>query len=128
MICFTETTALYWSEIKKKLLQYIKKYKISSKNEEIELQKIVTDFCEQGTGYQNTLYKFISEQLLIYIQENLKEIYIDKGKYNLLVSKLSFICINLDIHYLKKHPKHKKKIKSINDLSNLYYREYICYN
>ena len=115
---YTSRAPLYWREIQTKLLTYIKKWNNNieiTQEERLNLQNKVNTFCEQGTGFQNTLYKFVKHQLSF--QNCLND-----NKLNLFTKELEFLCSYLDEYYLNLHPKNKKTIHSIHDLYSLYYK------
>jgi hypothetical protein len=119
---FTTLERHYWGETQIKLLNFITKL-TQDKNipaeEKMILHGNVHNFCHQGSGYQRTLYKFLEFQFLKFT-----ELYKGRNeleKYEKFTESMAFICRYLDQHYLKHHPKHKKQIKNIEDLSKWYW-------
>ena len=110
---------LYWSEVRKKLLKTFDNYKSGipiSLNDTERIKKMVIAFCKQGTGFQRTIYKFVDCQLAFFLEERK-----NKYQYDNFVKKIIYICGVIDI-YLGKHPRHKKTISSIKDLSLMHWR------
>jgi len=105
---------VYWKDLKEDLFNIVNKWQKNIKIEPEELKKIqknIRAFCEQGTGHKKTIYNFINLQLNRQIStEN------NKKKYEEFVKKISELCSCLN-NYLKKHPKKKRKIHNIQDLS-----------
>ena len=110
---------VYWSELNKDLSKYLIDFNqqnkwADKKKDNLRLQ--IIDFCAQGTGYQRELYHYIRLQ----VKNNPTD---DKSTYDIFVRELSTLCAYLDKHYLSKHPKKKKTIKSIKDMSEWYWVE-----
>ena len=113
----TENTAPYWSELQKELQIYIRQCK-KIEGEKERLKGEVNAFCLQGTGFQLTIYKFIKYECHVHVNESKRKG--NKKIYEEFVDDISFICQYLDKHYLQKHPKNKKTIHSIHDITELY--------
>ena len=110
----TTQNAPYWSELQIKLT-----FSTSSTLEEMNnLQKKVNAFCAQGTGFQNTIYHFVKNTC----KEHAIEQTTTKESYDILIRDISFICQYLD-DYLKRHPRHKKTIHSIQDIGDRYWKK-----
>jgi len=109
--------SIYWSEIQTNLLTYINKWNNNSEitmEERLNLQNKVNRFCEKGTGFQHTLYKFVKQQLDF-------QSCLNDSKLNLFAKELEFLCSYLDEYYLNLHPKNKKTIYCIRDMYILYF-------
>ena len=110
----TIQNAPYWSELQIKLI-----FPMSSTAEEMNnLKKEVNAFCAQGTGFQSTIYHFIKNAC----KEHAIQQTTTKEMYDIVMSDISFICQHLD-DYLKKHPRRKKTIHSIQDIGERYWKK-----
>ena len=116
-----ENTAPYWSELQKGLQTYIRQGNKTEIKKE-RLKRKVNAFCEQGTGFQLTIYKFIKYECILQADESKKQK--NKKTYEEFVEHISFICQYLDKHYLQKHPKNKKTIHSIHDITEWYWKNF----
>ena len=116
----TYTEYIYWSELEGKLHIFVKDLnnkKLWSEQNKITLLAKVNLFCSQGTGFQRCLYKFVSHRF----EEKTYNPILTKIEFDLFVGEITAICIYLDTHYLCKHPRKKKVIKSIKDIGEWYW-------
>ena len=107
--------APYWSELRIKLV--IPASSMGKKQKMESIKKEVNAFCAQGTGFQNTIYNFIK----FACKEQANQRTTTKEAYDSFINDISFICQYIDLYYLKKHPRHKKTIYSIEDLGARYW-------
>ena len=115
------TEHIYWPEIERKLHTFVKDFnnkKLWSEQNKIKLQNKVNLFCSQGTGFQRCLYKFVRHRF----EEKTYNPILTKIEFDQFVGEITVICIYLDTHYLRKHPRKKKTIKSIKDAAEWYWR------
>ena len=116
---------VYWKDLKEELFKIVNKWKENiyiTPDEYTKIQNRIKLFCKQGTGQERTIYKFIEFQLQVHInnQQN-------KEAYECFSQRISLLCEYIN-NYLSKHPKKKKTIKSINDLSDWYWNNYMLQN